>query len=375
MISPNDFPNGDAGAVRDLSFARIYEELGYEPIIICCNKNLTYGVYEGIEYYSYYLDAKTFIDKIIRYFKQKKLFVNIFKKVEKENGIPSLIHLYSASNNIIAFIKRYTHKHKIQILYDSVEWYSPCEFKYGKFDKAYIINNRLNTKVIEKPIKVIAISSFLKRHFESKGIECERIPVILDVPHKPINYRKDNKIKLIYAGSPAKKDYLKEIIEGVLGLSENEKNAVELNVYGITEEQLRNMGIVSQFEHCVIAHGRVNRTVVQNALEESDYSLLLRPDNERYTMAGFPTKSAEAMSNGVAMICNLTSDLGMYLEDGINSIIVNQCTAESMTTAIRRVLKLSQQDINQMKENAKKTAIENFDYRSWVTIVEKLIER
>ena len=30
MVVPSDFPNGDAGAVRDEAFALIYKELGYD---------------------------------------------------------------------------------------------------------------------------------------------------------------------------------------------------------------------------------------------------------------------------------------------------------------------------------------------------------
>lgn len=375
MISPNDFPNGDAGAVRDLAFAKIYSQLGYKPVVVCCNKKTEYGVYEGIEYYSYFLNAKTNLDKLFRYFKQKNMFLKKLNNIEKKFGTPGLIHLYGVSNNIIAYMKKYAHINNLQILHDSVEWYSPCEFKYGKYDKAYIINNRLNTKVIKSPIKVIAISSYLKTYFESKGIISERIPVILEVDSQAVNNKKDDIVKLIYAGNPANKDYLKEIIEGVLGLSEAEKERVRLNIYGITEKQLYDLKIGYNFEKNIIPHGRVPRTEVESALKDSDFSLLLRPGNERYTKAGFPTKTVEAMSNGVAMMCNLTSDLGLYLKDGENSIIVEQCTKEAMTKAIRRAISLSSQEIDILKRNAKKTASDYFDYRMWISTVQRLIER
>ena len=51
IISPNNFPNGDAGSLRDLSFAKIYIKLGYLPIIICRNQEHIHGYYNGIEYY------------------------------------------------------------------------------------------------------------------------------------------------------------------------------------------------------------------------------------------------------------------------------------------------------------------------------------
>ena len=80
------------------------------------------------------------------------------------------------------------------------------------------------------------------------------------------------------------------------------------------------------------------------------------------------------MMNGCAMICNLTSDLGMYLKDEKNSIIVENCSSEAMTQALRKVIKLNRQEINEVKENAHKTAKEYFDYRIWVSAVKEFIE-
>ena len=60
IISPNDFPNGDAGALRDLSFAKIYKQLGYEVFCICKNKKEFEGEYQDIKYKSLYVAKKGF---------------------------------------------------------------------------------------------------------------------------------------------------------------------------------------------------------------------------------------------------------------------------------------------------------------------------
>ena len=91
-------------------------------------------------------------------------------------------------------------------------------------------------------------------------------------------------------------------------------------------------------------------------------------------MAGFPTKSVEAMSHGVAMLCNLSSDLGMYLKNMDNAIIVDGCTTDEMTRAIRSVLMLNRYEIEKIKENARKTAEKYFDYRCWIEQVKLFLE-
>jgi glycosyltransferase involved in cell wall biosynthesis len=375
MISPNNFPNGDAGAVRDLSFAKIYMKLGYTPVVFCLNRKEKSGVYEGIQYHSYFIEAGTILSKVIRYVKQKNIVLEMVERVFSEKGNISLIHLYGVSNIIFECMIRFARNHNITLIHDSVEWYSPCEFKHGKWDISYIVNNRLNTRVVRNPVKVIAISEFLKDHFVSRGIQTKRIPVIMDVKGARYeSHRQDDVINLIYAGSPANKDYLKEIILAVQQLDDEEKQKLKLNIYGASEEQIINSLGVTQLDKCVIPHGRVAREVVKAALLESDFSLLLRPQNERYTKAGFPTKSVEAMSHGVAMICNLTSDLGMYLRDGENAIIVNDCSVDAMTEAIRKALKLDRASMDRIKRNARITAEINFDYRCWIDIVGELIE-
>ena len=37
IVSPNNFPENDAGAVRDCTFAKIYQQLGYDVFHIGMN--------------------------------------------------------------------------------------------------------------------------------------------------------------------------------------------------------------------------------------------------------------------------------------------------------------------------------------------------
>lgn len=134
-----------------------------------------------------------------------------------------------------------------------------------------------------------------------------------------------SKIRLIYAGSPAKKDYLDECIKGYNLISPELKEVFEFHIMGADESFVHTCcgGIIP---NGIIAHGQVPRQVVIKMLEICDFAILRRPKNERYTKSGFPTKSVEAMMNGCAMICNIISDLALYLVDGYNAIIVDDCS-------------------------------------------------
>ena len=67
------------------------------------------------------------------------------------------------------------------------------------------------------------------------------------------------------------------------------------------------------------------------------------------------------MSTGTPILCNLSSDLGMYLVDGKNSILVNQPTEKELKNAIKRILTLNKKQLEQMQMLSYETAINNFD--------------
>ncbi len=375
MVVPSDFPDGDAGAVRDDAFAHIYRELGYDVRLVGKSATSRYGQYNGTDYVSIYKDVPGIRGHFERFFFEHKEYENIIRAWIKEFGIPSVIHINSIPEKTISFLIHIAKENNIPIVHDSVEWYSACEFPHGKLDKAYILKDRLNRKIIRNPIRVYSISSFLDDHFKARGLKSCRIPVIMDVQNTVIGTADaDDRVKLIYAGSPATKDYLKEMVLGVEMLSEVEKSKVLFNIYGATEEQIKSITGLSRVSACIVAHGRVPRSIVQEELLKSDFSVLLRPAEERYAKAGFPTKSVEAMSHGVAMLCNISSDLGLYLKDGENAIIVDGNTSEDLKKSVQKILSASRKQIDEIKRHARITADNNFDYRLWIRAVKQIIE-
>ena len=366
MVVPSDFPNGDAGAVRDIAFAKIYQELGYSVILIGAGRNKKHGEYQGVEYFSVFEEARGRVGHIKRFLHSKRKFTSLIRQVVSNRGFPILIHINDVSHAVIGFLVNMAKMQNIIIVHDSTEWYSPCEFKNGRWDKQYILKNRLNTKVIREPIKVIGISSYLTEYFISRDLKAIRVPVIMDVKNTPVALSDDNTVvRIIYAGNPGKKDYVEEVLLGFDALSEASKKHFELHILGLTKEQVCSVLKTSDVPKNIIVYGRVKREIVEQVLLKMDFSVLLRPQEERYAKAGFPTKTVEAMAHGVAMICNISSDLGMYLIDGVNSIIVDGCDSNSFLHSLNRIAGLQNERIQEIKNNARKLALTNFDYRSF----------
>jgi glycosyltransferase involved in cell wall biosynthesis len=103
-----------------------------------------------------------------------------------------------------------------------------------------------------------------------------------------------------------------------------------------------------------------------------DFSILLRP-NLRFAQAGFPTKLVESLALGVPVICNLTSDIGRYVHDGREGIIVRDSSPDAFAEGLRRVLAMTPAQRQDLRHQARRAAEACFDYRNWVDPLGKFI--
>jgi len=210
---------------------------------------------------------------------------------------------------------------------------------------------------------------------EAKKLGCGII-----VTHHPLIFQPLRRIEagspvqIIYAGSPGGKDSLRPLLAALLSLSDSLRARLHLHIVGISEEQMTANGILGKVErdtlrNALSVYGRVPHDTVEQMLKQMDFSVLLRPAQERYAKAGFPTKVVEAMSHGVAMVCNLSSDLSDYLTDGKNAILASGEDEASVRTALQRLAALDDITLLTLRKNARKTALQCFDYRGYAAAV------
>lgn len=371
------YPDGDAGSVRQHMFAKMYKELGYDVTIVGMGECTDFKVkkYDGIPYVSFRNRKSDTLSKLNNYLGFKKHLKNFLKT---QNGL-DVIHIVDIPANALFYLKKYAKKNGIKLVHDSVEWYSPEQFKNGKRNINYILKNQYNTKWIDEQFSVISISSFLEKHFSSRGINTVRIPVMMDT--ESITFKKqvaEDKTVFLYAGSPGKKDYLKEIVTGFSMLSDEEIKKAELRVVGVKQDQLLTLcgveeSALQRMGDSLVCFGRIPREKVLEQLESADFTVLLRSETQRYAKAGFPTKVVESLVTGTPVVTNLTSDLGMYLEDGVNSLIVKDCTSASFSEAVKRALILSSEAKNKMQLSSRRASEEKFDYTKYTEVLTKLL--
>ena len=315
VISYSKSPDGDASSIREYTFGKLLESMGHKTFFIGMGNTPCYhiGLFKGFEYTSLRINQYQTSPrkKLVNYFGFKQRLKQFIMQYTVENKIDTILMVVIPINALF-FIKRLAKKNNIKLIYDSVEWYSPEQFKLRRLAPHYILNDLYNRIFIDRSFKVIAISKYLENHFKSRKIETVRIPVIMDVKNIRFEkYTKKDKLTILYAGSPGKKDYLKEIIEGIALLNSDELEKIELRLIGFTREHLRgeldiDEETLNKIKDNIKVLGRVPREIVLENLKQADFTVLLRSPVQRYAQAGFRTKVVESLASATPVILNIT---------------------------------------------------------------------
>lgn len=372
----NKYPDGDAGAVRQHAFARLFMKMGYGVKVIGYGPStgFKYKNYCDVDYISLRGSKTGLADKVL----DRLRFHSRLKK-EILQMRPDLIFVVDLPFVSMRYLSEYAYKNNLTIIHDSVEWYSAEEFRLGKLDMSYIRKNLLNTRVINRKFKVVSISSYLCDYYNSKGIDSVRIPFVLNM--EPLEFCKKNEDKIVvsYAGTPLRKDDFKTVFDGLNLLDDSQLSRIELRIIGCNKESVLSFNNYSNedFERigrCVRFTGRIPREEVLENMKSANFTILMRNPKLRHTKAGFPTKVTESLTHYTPVIANLTSDLDMILQDGVNSIIVKDFSKEAVADAFRRALELDCSQLSDMCFAARRTAEEKLDISLYEAELQSLIE-
>ena len=254
-----------------------------------------------------------------------------------------------------------------------MEWYEPTHCFGGRFGPQRW-DVELTLRVLTPWAgSVFAIDSFLERHFVARRTTVLRVPPLVDASDGKWEQRRrdlsQGRLRLGFVGNAGQKDLLVNAIRG-LALLGPKTRACELWMAGPSKEELRtnlgkDSGLLEALGESLHFAGRLAHREALQHLEQADFSILLRPDL-RFARAGFPTKLVESLAMGVPVICNLTSDIGLYVRDGQEGLVVKDCSPEAFAEGLRRASALSPEQREAMRQKARFRAEASFDYRNWV---------
>lgn len=371
-------------AIRAMAIAKILHKLNYNVIFLCINNDDSSN---NINFFRHY----NFDCYIINFYKTR----NIFKLISAKNNFKNLFSkaINTIRNNTNADINcifatanydlmeqnasKFAVHNNIPIIYMTSEWYQLNSF-YGKFIflkylcAIYMRSIKLRNK------NVIVISTFLKNFYQKNNCHVLLLPSIVDKSDyyfMPKNVIKNQKIKIVYAGYPGKKDELKSFLLALCKCDIETKNKIDFYGYGFCVNDLVKLGISQNMlknNKCVHICGKVSQEKIRQALSASDFTILFRK-NTSNAKGGFSTKIVESMMSGVPLITNLTGDMHLYFNQH-NSIIISSPSVQECKNAINRIVSLSQNELLLLKQNARDTALKSFEYNNYLAIVKQFME-
>ncbi len=327
-----ELPDKNAAAHRVRTNAKILKKLGRKVVYIGVNRENK---------------TKIFIDGndeafCIKYPKTKKEWINYLSNpqeyiqiIEKYDNVESII-LYNFQAVIMNKLIRYCKKHDIKIYSDVTEWYSANGhgfiYKVLKGFDTWFRMRVLNRKVDG----LILVSKYLMSYYKDVNNRIY-LPILTDLNDiKWLNdYKKShNKLMLVYAGNPGKKDEIKILINAI----QQVKRPYHLDIVGISEEEyFKNYNIekISFDSSKIEFHGRLCHNDALNFIKKANYSIFFR-ENNRVTKAGFPTKFVEAISCKTPVITNKSSNINDYF-NGKNGLCIDSIDVDEISRAIERI--------------------------------------
>ena len=373
------FPDGDAAGHRVKGIGRLLNALNYQVEFIGISESTDsetarWRELDGFRYCSIPRSAGRWgwlgrIDGLIH---------RVCQEIHQQRSTLKAVILYNAPAWICREVQACASKFGLPVIGDITEWYSPRQFKGGVFNP-FFFDNEIRMRYSCRAMgHIIAISDYLESYY-SRSCSVVNLPPMIDLAEEKWRrseasaVREQNSFQLGYAGTPGRKDNMELLLAAMLALKQKDGILVILNLYGPVAtdllQVLKRKNLLRLLSEQIVFHGRVTSRELPGLLQMNDFTFLFRPV-KRYSTAGFPTKFVESMAAGVPVIANLTSNLGRFLQNGKNGIVID---GEKIEQALRTACALTDAERSSMRENAYQTAVHSFDYRNYIASMTKFM--
>ncbi len=374
LVGAFSFPHGDAAANRLLSLAKTLRAAGHRPLVVndgpSPDESTAPGRLTSCGGVDYICLPQADGGRLVRATRRSTRPLRIAAAVRGAGVRRGRLRWVCVPSGLYTIAMHAALRRLLggRMLVDVVERHDVSQFARGWRDP-YLLRHRYTSWLAARlPDKLLVISDELQDRFGG-GVDTLVLPPAVDVdeyvPHLP--REPQGSLRLLYAGSPGRKDLLAEILQALDRLPAGEQPGAALTIAGVTPPQLgadAGAGLLSRLGDSVRVLGVVSRAEVHRHLAEADFALLVRP-TAGYAKAGFPSKVPESLAAGCPLILNYTSDLRRYLDDGKQVLVCRGSTADDIAEALHRALALSDVEWNAMSIAARETARNRFDYRVW----------
>jgi len=383
-VGPVNFPDGGAAARRILGNAKALVLAGYQVVIVSGQqpdgKGETSEIAPGIYCVSVNERDAEHLPKALRYFRYVLMGARSRAWLSAQPDLPTAVILYSGYSPYVLQFMGWARRRGVALMFDAVEWYTSSNL-LRFMASPYLWNTEFAMRfLIPKLDGIVSISRALEHYYLGRNLPVVRLPPLFDPDETRSSIpsvHKSSLLRLVYSGSPGRKDLIDTVIEAVLRCDAS-SGQVRLEIAGLSEAELRDRPPLRKrggvIPNCLIAHGRVSHTRSMELIGNADFTVFLRHVN-RVSTNGFPTKFVESLARGTPVIANLTSDLAEHLVDGQTGLVCTEPTVASLDKALERALSLDYEARRALREGARREAERSFSYKVHAVSFGRLIDK
>jgi len=141
---------------------------------------------------------------------------------------------------------------------------------------------------------------------------------------------------------------------------------------GVMLKECKSLAASLGIEKNVTFTGAQPNHVVQNYMAKASLFLLHSVTAENGDTEGFPSVIQEAMASGCAVVSTHHGGIPYFIEDGIDGILVDEYDLEKYVNSLMSLLK-NQDHCKTIRDNARATAVNKFEYRMLYQKLESIL--
>ena len=348
----------DAASLRVFGIAKALSEKGHNVEFLCKEEYSQTDITENGFRYRYVFNKKEGKPALFYEWCTGSRTAEIISKLTERSSVDAVI-LYNATiietKKILSICKR----RNILLYSDTTEWY---EIGHGKnlLVSLYALLVIARIRCCDKKLDgVIAISDYLNNYYQKRNIKSIKIPPLFCYEPQNAAANGNDMPTLLYAGNPGTKDELNIIIESVTDINSRESK-VKLVFIGTPKP--KNHQKLS--EHNIVFLPKCSNEEIIERLKKADFTFLFRRD-ATFAKAGYSTKLAESLYNGVPVLCNSIGGADLDIKDGYNGIKIKDLSADAIKKALNRALDLTDTGFKELKEHSAEFGKNNYYYKNY----------
>lgn len=302
-----------------------------------------------------------------------KEFIKELTRLVREEQITSIL-FYPTPNPLFELrFLRWKRKHRFANVYCEVNEVRRFEQTYVKtFSLPKRIAYKFVTANSEKFTRcyrgLVCISENIRQYFERYNNHSIVVPILSDMPKRMPKHRDNNSgtVRFVFTGTVGiEKENLVELFRGFYAFNKTCSDW-EFLLYGQVPEanraRIENILEILGLTERVKLMGPINHERVARVLSEAD-CLILPRRNTKQNYYGFSTKLSEYAVSGTPIILTDTGVVFRYFEDGRDCMRVEGYEAQGFCEQMKRFIRLTAEERNEMACHAFETASQYFDWR------------